>query len=132
MPGAAQAAKHSPPRGFLPTQEGIFMMAPIRWDAQEPTAAELATIEAEWPFIDAELAVLDAEIRALSAAGGPSLLDQRRLRRARRRVGSHDQRILAWLAQWDDYTARLVVSMLVRARRAGYAEAARRHGGDAS
>jgi Family of unknown function (DUF6284) len=52
----------------------------------EPTADDLAAIEAEWPLIDAELAVLDAQIRALSAAGGPSPLDWRRLRRAERRV----------------------------------------------
>ena len=37
-------------------------------------------------------------------------------------LGQYDRRIIAWLAQWDDYTARLVVSLLVRARRAGYAE----------
>jgi hypothetical protein len=62
------------------------MMAPKHRVDQEPTAAELAAIEAEWPLIDAELAVLDAEIRALSAIGGPSPLDWRRLRRAQRRV----------------------------------------------
>jgi hypothetical protein len=39
-------------------------------------------------------------------------------------LGRYDRRIVDWLAQWDDYTARLVVSLLVRARRAGYAEAA--------
>jgi len=52
----------------------------------EPSAVELAAIEAEWPVMAAELAVVDAEIRALSAAGGPSPLDWRRLRRAERRV----------------------------------------------
>ena len=52
----------------------------------EPTAGDLAAIEAEWPLIEAELEVVDAEIRALSAEGGPSLLDWRRLRRAQRRV----------------------------------------------
>lgn len=62
------------------------MMTPILRDDQEPTAAELAAIEAEWPLIEAELAVVDAQIRALSAAGGPSPLDWRRLRRAERRV----------------------------------------------
>lgn len=51
-----------------------------------PTVAELAAIEAEWPLIEAELAVVDAEVRLLSAAGGPSPLDWRRLRRAERRV----------------------------------------------
>jgi hypothetical protein len=39
-------------------------------------------------------------------------------------LGAYDTRIVGWLAQWDDYTARLVVSLLVRARIAGYAEAA--------
>ena len=53
---------------------------------REPTAAELAAIEAEWPVIEAELDVLDAEITALSHPGGPSPLDWRRLRRARRRL----------------------------------------------
>jgi uncharacterized protein DUF6284 len=52
----------------------------------EPTAADLAAIEAEWPLIEAELAAVDAEIRALSTAGGLSPLDWRRLRRAERRV----------------------------------------------
>ena len=46
---------------------------------ESPSPAELAAIEAE-------LAVLDAEIVALSAVGGPSPLDRRRLRRAERRV----------------------------------------------
>jgi hypothetical protein len=52
----------------------------------KPSAADLAAIEAEWPLIEAELAVLDAQIVALSAVGGPSPLDWRRLRRAERRV----------------------------------------------
>jgi hypothetical protein len=63
------------------------MMAPKhRLYDEEPSQAELADIDREWPLIDAELAVLDAQIRALSAAGGPSQLDWRRLRRAERRV----------------------------------------------
>jgi hypothetical protein len=52
----------------------------------EPTTAELDAIEAEWPVIEAELGLLDAEITALSTSGGPSPLDWRRLRRARRRL----------------------------------------------
>ena len=52
----------------------------------EPTADELAEIEREWPQIEAELALLDAEIRILTAQGGPSLLDRRRLRRTERQV----------------------------------------------
>jgi Family of unknown function (DUF6284) len=62
------------------------MMTPNLRDNEEPTAADLAAIEAEWPLIEAGLAVVDAEIRALSVAGSPSPLDWRRLRRAERRV----------------------------------------------
>jgi hypothetical protein len=51
----------------------------------EPTAADLAAIEAEWPVIEAQLDVLDAQIIML-APGGPVPLDWRRLRRAQRRV----------------------------------------------
>lgn len=57
----------------------------------EPTAADLAAIEAEWPLVEAELGLLDAQIVALSAARGLSPLDWRRLRRAERRV------LAAWL-----------------------------------
>ncbi len=54
----------------------------------EPSAAELAAIEAEAPLIAAELAWLDAEITMLDAheRGGPSPLDWRRLRRAEAQV----------------------------------------------
>ncbi len=52
----------------------------------EPTSADLAAIDGEWPLIEAELNVVDAEVRMLSAAGGPSPLDWRRLRRLERRV----------------------------------------------
>ncbi len=50
----------------------------------EPTTAELAAIDAEWPLIAAEMDVLDAEITIMCAAdrGGPSPMDWRRLRRA--------------------------------------------------
>jgi hypothetical protein len=56
--------------------------------ADEPTRAELAAIEAEWPRIAAEMDLLDAEIALLYAAdrGGPTPLDWRRLRRAEARV----------------------------------------------
>jgi hypothetical protein len=47
----------------------------------EPTTADLAGIEAEWPVIEAELSVLDAEITILSTKR-PTALDWRRLRRA--------------------------------------------------
>lgn len=54
----------------------------------EPTAADLAVIEAERPLIDAELAWLDAEITLLSAhdRGGPTVLDWHRVRRAESHV----------------------------------------------
>jgi hypothetical protein len=51
-----------------------------------PTPEELAAIEAEWPLIAAEMDLVNAEIRALTADGGPSPLDWRRLRRAEHRV----------------------------------------------
>ena len=51
----------------------------------DPTPADLAAIEAEWPVIEAELDVLAAEIRLVTATG-PAPLDWRRLRRAERRV----------------------------------------------
>jgi hypothetical protein len=56
------------------------------FDQGEPTPADLAAIEAEWPLIEAELALLDAEIRVLTAEGGASELDWRRVRRAKTRV----------------------------------------------
>jgi hypothetical protein len=52
---------------------------------QDPSPADLAAIEAEWPAIEAELALVDVEIRMLTV-DRPSLLDWRRLRRAERRV----------------------------------------------
>lgn len=54
-------------------------------ETTEPTTAELAAIEAEWPVIEAELSVLDAEI-ALITTARPSALDWRRLRRAEARL----------------------------------------------
>ncbi|MEV0727705.1 DUF6284 family protein [Polymorphospora sp. NPDC050346] len=57
-------------------------------DPIEPTASDLAAIEAEWPLIAAELDLVDAEISLIYAAdhGGPTALDWRRVRRAERRV----------------------------------------------
>jgi Family of unknown function (DUF6284) len=54
----------------------------------EPTAAEVAAIDAEWPLIAAEMDLLDAEITMLYAAdrGGPSPMEWRRLRRAEAKV----------------------------------------------
>ncbi len=48
---------------------------------EEPTAAELAAIEAEWPQIAAELDVLDAEIAELISGPYMSEIDRRRTRR---------------------------------------------------
>jgi hypothetical protein len=65
----------------------------MTWDqrvSSEPTEADLAAIEAEWPLIEAELAVVEAEARML-CPGGPMPLDWRRLRHAERRV------LVAWL-----------------------------------
>lgn len=55
-------------------------------DYQEPTSADLAAIEAEWPLIEAELSLVGAEIRLLTTEGDPSLLDWLRLRRAEQHV----------------------------------------------
>ncbi|MFF5176961.1 DUF6284 family protein [Micromonospora sp. NPDC000316] len=55
-------------------------------ELQGPTAADLAAIEREMPLIDAEIDLVDAELRVLTAEGGPSPLDWRRLRRAEARV----------------------------------------------
>jgi len=54
----------------------------------EPTAADLAAIEAEQPLIEAELTWLDAEITLLAAAdhGRVNDLDTRRVRRAEHAV----------------------------------------------
>lgn len=52
----------------------------------EPTPADLAAIEAEWPLIAAELDLLDAQITQLSAGPNMSDMDRRRVRRAEHRV----------------------------------------------
>ena len=52
----------------------------------EPTPADLAAIEAEWPLIAAELDVVDAQVSVLLAGERVSELDWRRLRRAEARV----------------------------------------------
>jgi len=55
-------------------------------DSEEPSAADLAGIELEWPLIAAELDLLDAEIAFITAGPYASVLDRRRIRRAERRV----------------------------------------------
>jgi len=61
--------------------------------ANEPTAADLAAIEAQWPLIEAELALHDAQIAALRP-GGPAPLDWRRVRRAARAVLAAQLRLM--------------------------------------
>lgn len=69
-----------------PAQEdGMQVPAPHHTES-EPSMADLAAIEREWPLIAAELALLDAEVAALQVEGGFSALDWRRLRRAERLV----------------------------------------------
>jgi hypothetical protein len=53
---------------------------------REPSAEELAAIDAEWPQIEADLAALDAEIDVLCAHGQVCELDRRRVRRKGRRA----------------------------------------------
>ncbi|MFI6376977.1 DUF6284 family protein [Streptomyces sp. NPDC050546] len=53
-------------------------------DFMEPTAAELDAIEQEMPVILADVDLLDAQIITLDRI--PTELDNRRLRRARRRA----------------------------------------------
>jgi hypothetical protein len=53
---------------------------------EEPTPADLAAIEAEWPLIAAELDLLDAQITELAAGPYMSDMDRRRVRRAEHRV----------------------------------------------
>ncbi|MFF9905190.1 DUF6284 family protein [Streptomyces olivaceus] len=53
-------------------------------DFLEPTDAELAAIEQEMPVILADVDLLDAQITTLDRV--PSEVDERRIRRARRRA----------------------------------------------
>ncbi|MFB7436197.1 DUF6284 family protein [Streptomyces microflavus] len=62
-------------------QAAVTAAAPF--DA-EPSDAELDAIETEMPLILADVALLDAQIMTIGRT--PTELDQRRIRRARRRV----------------------------------------------
>ncbi len=53
-------------------------------DFMEPTDAELAAIEREMPVVLADVDLLDAQITAFDRV--PSEVDERRIRRARRRA----------------------------------------------
>ncbi|MEU4193158.1 DUF6284 family protein [Kribbella sp. NPDC026611] len=61
--------------------------------SQEPSAADLAVIEQEWPLIEAELDLLNAEISVFNAGAAMSALDRRRVRRAERRVMTVKRRL---------------------------------------
>lgn len=52
----------------------------------EPSPADLAAIEREFPLIEAEMDLVAAEIRVLTADPSPSVRDWHRLRVAERRV----------------------------------------------
>lgn len=54
--------------------------------SEDPSPADLAAIDREWPLIAAELDLLDAEISYINAGPAASALDRRRVRRAERRV----------------------------------------------
>jgi hypothetical protein len=68
----------------------MFIVASDDYDG-EPSPAELAAIEGEWPVIEAELTLLDAEIAVLAAPRPVPALDWSRVRAAERAV------ISAWL-----------------------------------
>ncbi|NSL43509.1 DUF6284 family protein [Streptomyces sp. 8P21H-1] len=65
---------------IVTVQDAVTAFAP--W--MEPTAAELEAIEREMPVILADVDLLDAYITTLDRT--PSELDERRIRRARRRA----------------------------------------------
>ncbi|WP_030618557.1 DUF6284 family protein [Streptomyces achromogenes] len=65
---------------IVPLQDAVTAFA----DWIEPTSAELDAIEREMPLILADVDLLDAQIITLDRI--PSELDERRMRRARRRV----------------------------------------------
>jgi hypothetical protein len=65
-------------------------------NSEDPSTAELAEIEREWPLIAAELELLDAEIVFINAGPAASELDRRRVRRAEHRLLNVSRR-LAWL-----------------------------------
>jgi hypothetical protein len=77
----------------------------VRAAPDEPTPEELDLIERQWPLIEAEMELVKAEIRLLTATGGPTALDWRRLRRAEHRVLRQAVRVLADLAVSADSAA---------------------------
>ena len=70
------------------------------WDDAEPSPAELAAIDAEWPVFEAELALLDAEIAIIRAGRArATALDWQRVRTAERELAA------AWVAFIAAYLA---------------------------
>ncbi|ATL28731.1 DUF6284 family protein [Streptomyces formicae] len=65
---------------IVTVQEAVTAFAPDL----EPTAAELDAIEQEMPVILADVELLDAQILTLDRT--PNELDERRIRRARRKA----------------------------------------------
>ncbi|MEU4999402.1 DUF6284 family protein [Streptomyces sp. NPDC021622] len=65
---------------IVTVQEAVTAFEPF----MEPTAAELESIELEMPVILADVELLDAQIITLDRT--PNELDERRLRRARRKA----------------------------------------------
>jgi len=74
-------------------------------DDGEPTPAELASIEAEWPLIEVDLALLDAEIAEVVAGPWGSALAWRRYRRLARQVLGAAQRTAVDAGGWDSAVA---------------------------
>ena len=54
--------------------------------SQEPSPADLAAIEDEWPLIAAELDLLDVQLAIIGGTGRVDELEVRRLRHARNAV----------------------------------------------
>ena len=70
---------------------------------QEPSAEDLAQVEAEWPLIAAEVALVDAEVAALTAGPAAVQWARRRVRRAEGRVAVEAR---AWAARSAALDAR--------------------------
>ncbi|MET9269378.1 DUF6284 family protein [Kribbella sp. NPDC003557] len=85
---AAGTAEASGPHQSLYEQEqnpmSIIHLSAV--SSEEPSPADLAGIEQEWPLISAELDLLDAQIAFINAGPYASELETRRIRRAQRRV----------------------------------------------
>jgi hypothetical protein len=64
----------------------VSIISLLAANSEDPSAAELAEIEQEWPLIAAELNLLDAQIAYINAGPYASVLDRRRMRRAERCV----------------------------------------------